>query len=67
VSAETGQPLSTIALAWTMAQPGITAALASATSLQQLGELMAALDLELTADQLGRLNSASAATEAADA
>ena len=67
VSAETGQPLSTIALAWTMVQPGITAALASATSVEQLAELTAALDLELTADQLGRLNSASAATEAADA
>ena len=43
-----------------MAQPGITAALASATSLAQLGELTAAMHLELTADQLAQLDAASA-------
>src|SRR5437868_5156715 len=36
VSAETGAPLAAVALAWTNAQPGITATLASATSLEQL-------------------------------
>jgi aryl-alcohol dehydrogenase-like predicted oxidoreductase len=60
VSAETGQPLATVAIAWTMAQPGITAALASATSLDQLAELTAAMHLKLTAEQLGRLDAASA-------
>jgi aryl-alcohol dehydrogenase-like predicted oxidoreductase len=60
ISAETGAPLATIALAWTMAQPGIVAALASATSLEQLGQLTAAMDLKLTADQLARLDAASA-------
>ena len=39
VAAEAGAALATVALAWTMAQPGITAALASATSLDQLREL----------------------------
>lgn len=63
LSAETGQPLATIALAWTMAQPGITAALASATSLEQLSQLTAAMDLELSADQLDRLSQASAKLE----
>jgi len=63
VSAETDQPLATIALAWTMAQPGISAALASATSVEQLGELTAAMGLDLTSDQLARLDAASAELE----
>ena len=60
VAAETGAALATVALAWTMAQPGITAALASATSLAQLRELTAAMDLTLTPDQVSRLDEASA-------
>ncbi len=60
VSAETGAALATVALAWTMAQPGITAPIASATSLAQLRVLVAALTLELTSDQLALLNAASA-------
>ena len=59
VAAETGAPLATVALAWTMAQPGITGVLASATSLEQLKELTAAMNLELTGDQLDRLSQAS--------
>src|SRR5206468_10174361 len=46
VAAETGAAVATVALAWTMAQPGITAPIASATSLDQLAELTAALHLE---------------------
>jgi aryl-alcohol dehydrogenase-like predicted oxidoreductase len=65
VAGETGRPLATIALAWTMAQPGITAALASATSLEQLSELIAAMELKLTADQIARLDAASAELEVA--
>jgi len=65
VSAETGQALATVALAWTMAQPGITAALASATSVAQLAELTAAMDLRLTAEQIARLDAASAELEVA--
>jgi aryl-alcohol dehydrogenase-like predicted oxidoreductase len=60
VAAETGAALASIALAWTMAQPGITAPIASATSLKQLDELLAALTLELTPDQVARLDKASA-------
>ena len=60
VARETGAALATVAIAWTMAQPGITAALASATSLDQLAELTAALDLTLSPDQLQRLTDASA-------
>ncbi len=60
VAAETGAALATVTLAWTMAQPGITAPIASATSLDQLDELIAALTLDLTPDQIERLNDASA-------
>ena len=60
VAAETGAALATIALAWLKARPGVTAPIASATSLAQAEELIAALTLELTADQIARLNAASA-------
>jgi aryl-alcohol dehydrogenase-like predicted oxidoreductase len=59
IAAETGAALATVALAWTMAQPGITAVLASATNLEQLAELTAAMHLTLTADQIQRLDEAS--------
>jgi aryl-alcohol dehydrogenase-like predicted oxidoreductase len=49
-----------VALAWTMAQPGITAPIASATSLEQLSELVAALTLKLSAEQIARLDAATA-------
>ena len=60
VAAETGAALATVALAWTMAQPGIASVLASATSLDQLGELTAAMNLTLAPGQLDRLSAASA-------
>lgn len=49
-----------IALAWVMARPGVSAAIASATSLKQLGDLAGAARLTLTADDLTRLETASA-------
>ena len=60
VAAETGVALATVTLAWTIAQAAITAAIASATSVGQLGELTAAMDLELSSPQIERLNAASA-------
>ena len=60
VAAETRAALATVALSWTMAQPGITAPIASATSIDQLREIVASLNLELTSDQIERLNAASA-------
>lgn len=59
VSAETGAPLAAVAVAWTNAQPGITATLASATSVDQLLQLVTAMDLKLTSDQLRLLDDAS--------
>ena len=58
VASETGATLAEIALAWIAAQPGLTAPIASATSVEQLDELMGALDLQLTRDQLDRLTTA---------
>jgi aryl-alcohol dehydrogenase-like predicted oxidoreductase len=49
-----------IALAWLMAQPAVTAPIASATSVQQLEELMGAAQVTLSAEQLSRLDEASA-------
>ena len=60
VAAETGAALGTIAIAWTNAQPGITSTLASATSVDQLRQSLAAMSLELTAEQIAVLNEASA-------
>jgi aryl-alcohol dehydrogenase-like predicted oxidoreductase len=60
VAAETGASLASIALAWLAAQPAVTAPIASATSLQQLDELIAGMNLTLTPDQLARLDEASA-------
>ncbi|KRA74648.1 alcohol dehydrogenase [Caulobacter sp. Root656] len=47
-----------VALAWIMAHPAITAPLASATSIEQLNELMAAARLTLPTDVLDALNAA---------
>ena len=58
VAGETGATLAQIALAWLAAQPGVTAPIASATSLAQLDDIMGAIDLELSRDQLDRLTAA---------
>ncbi|MEG3179360.1 aldo/keto reductase [Sphingomonas sp. LT1P40] len=58
VAAETRATLSQIALAWIAAQPGITAPIASATSVAQLDELIAGWTLELSREQLDRLTAA---------
>jgi aryl-alcohol dehydrogenase-like predicted oxidoreductase len=49
-----------VALAWTMAQPGITSPIASATSLDQLDDLVKAAHLTLPPDVLQKLDEASA-------
>jgi aryl-alcohol dehydrogenase-like predicted oxidoreductase len=51
--------IATVALAWLLAKPTVTAPLASATSVEQLAELVAAPGLELTADEVARLDEAS--------
>ncbi|WP_110958566.1 aldo/keto reductase [Acidovorax sp. ST3] len=49
-----------VAVAWQMMQPGITAPIASATSVAQLHELVKATQLQLDSDALAQLDAASA-------
>jgi aryl-alcohol dehydrogenase-like predicted oxidoreductase len=57
---ERGVKPATIALAWLMTRPGITAPIASATSVDQLQDLVAATRITLSRDATARLDQASA-------
>ncbi len=58
VVSETGASHAQVAIAWLCAQPGIAAPIASATSLDQLAQLVAAVSLKLEPSQIERLNRA---------
>ena len=58
IAEESGASLAQIALAWLTAQPGVTAPIASATSVAQVEELLGAMDLTLSTDQVDRLTNA---------
>lgn len=58
IAAETGATLSQIALAWVAQQPGVTAPIASATSVGQLDELLGSIDLDLSEEHLAALSAA---------
>jgi aryl-alcohol dehydrogenase-like predicted oxidoreductase len=60
VSAGLGATPAQVALAWIMAQPGLTAPIASATSVEQLNDILGAARLKLSTDDLGKLDKASA-------
>jgi len=55
-----GSRPATVALAWLMAQPAVTSAIASATSTAQLDDLLKAMELRLDAVALKQLADASA-------
>ena len=59
VAAAHGVPVAAAALAWLRAQPTVVAPIASATSAAQLGELVASVSLQLSADELAALAAAS--------
>jgi aryl-alcohol dehydrogenase-like predicted oxidoreductase len=59
VSAEYNTTPATVAIAWVMARPGITAPIASATSIKQLDSLIKATEIKLNSDAIDLLNSAS--------
>jgi aryl-alcohol dehydrogenase-like predicted oxidoreductase len=59
-SRRTGAPPARIAIAWVMAQPGITAPIASASSVEQVQEIARAAQLELDAETMKLLGEASA-------
>ena len=50
-----------VALAWLIARPGMTAPIASATTVPQLKDLMGAVSLQLNADSIAALDRVSAA------
>ncbi|HEY3673721.1 MAG TPA: aldo/keto reductase [Acidimicrobiia bacterium] len=55
-----GVSMAQVALAWVLAQPGITSAIVGASSLEQLDDNLAAADLELTAEELVTLDAPTA-------
>jgi aryl-alcohol dehydrogenase-like predicted oxidoreductase len=61
VAAAHGATPAQVALAWVMAQPAISAAIASATTVEQLDELAKSAALVLSPDELRKLGDASAA------
>jgi aryl-alcohol dehydrogenase-like predicted oxidoreductase len=60
VASNVGSQPASVALAWLMAVPSITAPIASVTSIEQLKDLENAAKLQLTADDLSLLDEASA-------
>jgi aryl-alcohol dehydrogenase-like predicted oxidoreductase len=60
VAGEHRTTISAVALAWLLAQPTVLAPLASATSAQQLSELLPGAELELSPGQLELLSAVSA-------
>jgi aryl-alcohol dehydrogenase-like predicted oxidoreductase len=60
VAAQHGANPARVALAWLLARPGVTAPIASATNLAQLGDLIASTELELDPAAIEQLNRASA-------
>jgi aryl-alcohol dehydrogenase-like predicted oxidoreductase len=59
LAAEVGATPAQVALAWLAAQPAVAAPIASATSAAQVEELLGAMRLKLTAEQLAVLDRAS--------
>ncbi len=48
-----------VALAWLLAQPGVTAPIVSATTIEQLADTLKAATLELSAEDVAELTEAS--------
>ncbi|MGP0102703.1 MAG: aldo/keto reductase [Solirubrobacteraceae bacterium] len=60
IAAAHDAPVAAVSLAWLLAQPTVLAPIASATSTEQLTELLACAKLELSPAELDRLSAASA-------
>ncbi len=61
VAAAHDAPVAAVALAWLAAQPHVAAPIASARTVEQLADLLPVNELQLTADEVDRLTSASVA------
>ena len=55
VAAKRGEPPARIALAWLLSKPGVTAPIVGATKLAHLDDAVAAVDIELSADEVAIL------------
>jgi 1-deoxyxylulose-5-phosphate synthase len=55
VAAERSEPPARVALAWLLRKPGVTAPIVGATKLAHVEDALAAADLELTAEEIERL------------
>lgn len=60
IAAARGATLGSIALAWIMAKPGVAAPIASATRIEQLEQILPSMTLDLTEDEVARLDAATA-------
>ena len=59
VAAEVDRPVAQVALAWTLARPGVGSTLVGASKLSQLESNIAATDIDLSPEQMKRLDDAS--------
>jgi aryl-alcohol dehydrogenase-like predicted oxidoreductase len=59
IAADRDAPVAAVSLAWLAAQPTVGAVIASARNPEQLAELLPMADLELSPDELDRLDAAS--------
>jgi aryl-alcohol dehydrogenase-like predicted oxidoreductase len=59
IAAAHGSSPAAVSLAWLLAQPTVLAPIASATSTEQLSELLGSTELQLSDAELGRLSAAS--------
>ena len=57
-----GVPMARVALAWVRAQPGITAPIVGVSSMAQLDEALASLEVELTLEEVAALEALCAAS-----
>ena len=55
VAAERGAPMAQVALAWMLSKPAVTAPIVGATKAHHLDDAVAALELELTVEEVQRL------------
>jgi aryl-alcohol dehydrogenase-like predicted oxidoreductase len=59
VATEASQPLAQVALAWALTRPGVSSLIVGASKLEQLRDNLAALEIQLTSEQLRTLNAGS--------
>jgi aryl-alcohol dehydrogenase-like predicted oxidoreductase len=65
VSREIGEPMASVALAWVLAQPGVTSVVAGARTVTQVGQNACAANLKLPRGHLDRLADVSQRLKAA--